>query len=311
VNAKANIAFTTVAILWGIPYLLIKIAVEDGVSPVFVAWARVVLGAIILLALSWKMDVRSAVRGRLKWLVAFAMAEIVIPFPLIAAGERHIDSSVAAILIAAAPLFVALLALRFDESERIGGWRLAGLFIGFLGVVAFVGLNIAGRSDELYGALAVLASAFCYAVGPMVLKRHLSDLDTRVSMGATLAIAAALLAAPALWDAPRTLPSNRAMLALAGLGVLCTAAALVAYGVLVREAGAGRALVITYINPVIAVAAGVAVRGERVGLSAVLGLALILIGSWLSTQGRAARRGGEDDYGARAVEETARPGGGH
>ena len=290
------------AILWGIPYLLIKIGVDDGVSPAFVAWARVVLGAIVLLALTWKLGILPAIQGRIKWLVAFALAEIVIPFPLIATGERHIDSSVAAILIAAAPLFVALLALRFDEGERVGGWRLIGLLTGFAGVVAFVGIDIAGRADEFYGSLAVLASAFCYAVGPMILKRHLSDIDSRVSMGAALIIASILLAPPALWEAPRVIPSNRAMLALVGLGLFCTAAALVAYAVLVREAGPGRALVITYINPVIAVAAGMAVRGERVGVGALFGLTLILVGSWLSTE--AGGRSSEANYLRTPAEEA-------
>jgi drug/metabolite transporter (DMT)-like permease len=284
-NSKARLAFITVSILWGIPYLLIKIAVDDGVPPAFVAWARVVLGGAILLALSWKLGVAAAVRGRLKWLAAFAVAEIVVPFPLIAAGERDVDSSVAAILIAAAPLFVALLALRFDHSERVSGWRLAGLFIGFAGVVLFVGVDIAGRSSELYGAAAVLASAFCYAVGPMILKRHLSDLDPRVCMGATLGIAAILLAPAAALELPPTMPSNPALLGLVGLGVLCTAVALTSYGVLVREAGPARALVVTYINPVIAVIAGVVVRGEHLGASAMSGLGLILLGSWLSTEG--------------------------
>jgi drug/metabolite transporter (DMT)-like permease len=289
-NSKARFAFIIVSILWGIPYLLIKIAVDDGVPPAFVAWARVVLGAAVLLALSWKLGVAGAVRGRLKWLVAFAVAELVIPFPLIASGERHIDSSVTAILIAAAPLFVALLALRFDHSERVSGWRLVGLFVGFAGVVLLVGIDIAGSPGELYGAAAVLASAFCYAVGPMILKRHLSDLDPRVSMGASLGIAAILLAPAAAWQLPRTMPSNRALLALLGLGLLCTAVALAAYGVLVREAGPGRALVVTYINPVIAVIAGIAVRGEHLGVSGMSGLGLILIGSWLSTEGSQRQR---------------------
>jgi drug/metabolite transporter (DMT)-like permease len=289
VNSKARTAFAAVAILWGIPYLLIKIVVDEGVPPVFVAWARVVVGAVVLLLLSRKESVFGAIRGRIKWLILFTLAEIAIPFPLIASGERHVDSSVAAILIAAAPLFVALLALRFDASERVGGWRLAGLFIGFAGVVLLVGVDIAGRRDELFGALAVLAAAFCYAVGPMILKRCLSDLDPRVSMGATLVIASILLAPAAVLEHPQVLPSTKAVLALLALGVLCTAAGLAAYGVLVAEAGAGRALVVTYINPVIAVAAGMALRGERLGIGSVFGLALVLVGSWLSTEAGSSR----------------------
>ena len=294
-NSKARFAFITVSVLWGIPYLLIKIAVDDGVPPAFVAWARVVLGGAVLLALSWKLGVAEALRKRLKWLVAFTVAELVIPFPLIASGERYIESSVAAILIAAAPLFVALLALRFDLSERVSGWRLVGLVIGFAGVVLLVGIDVAGRSSELYGAAAVLASAFCYAVGPMILKRHLSDLDPRVSMGTSLGIAAILLAPAAVWQLPRTMPSNRALLALVGLGLLCTAVALASYGVLVREAGPSRALVVTYINPVIAVIAGMLVRGEHLGVSGMSGLGLILVGSWLSTEGAQRERSSESE----------------
>ncbi len=282
-NAKAKTAFVVVSVLWGIPYLLIKIAVDAGIPPASIAWVRVVLGAIILLALSRRKGLVDSVRGRIKWLAAFAVTEIVIPFPLIAAGERHVDSSVAAILIASAPLFVALLALRFDASEKVGGWRLAGLFIGLAGVAVFVGIDFAGRSDELLGALAVLVSAFFYAVGPMILKRHLSDLDPRISMGVTLLLAAVMLTPLAAMQPVQAVPSNAAIGALLGLGVLCTAAGLVAYGILVREAGAGRALVVTYINPVIAVGVGMAIRGERPGPGAVFGLALILLGSWIST----------------------------
>jgi drug/metabolite transporter (DMT)-like permease len=284
VSARARTAFAVVSVLWGIPYLLIKIAVDDGIPPAFVAWARVVLGAAVLIPLAWKAGAPRGIRDRLKWLAAFAVAEIVIPFPLIAAGERHVDSSAASILIAAAPLFVALLALRLDVTERIGGWRLAGLFIGLAGVIIFVGIDIGGRTDELFGALAILAAAFGYAAGPMILKRHLSALDPRVSMGASLVMAAMLLAPAAALDPPRAIPSAGAIFALLGLGFLCTAAAFTAYGVLIAEAGPGRALVVTYVNPVVAIAAGMAVRGERPGAGAALGLALILAGSWLSTE---------------------------
>jgi drug/metabolite transporter (DMT)-like permease len=260
--------------------------------PAYVAWVRVVLGAIILLALSRRKGLLESIRGRTKWLAAFALTEIVIPFPLIAVGERHVDSSVAAILIASAPLFVALLASRFDATERVGGWRLAGLFIGLAGVTMFVGIDFAGRRDELLGALAILISAFFYAVGPMILKRHLSDLDPRTSMGVSLMLAAVMLTPLAAMQPVRSVPSMEAIGALLGLGVLCTAAAFVAYGILVAEAGAGRALIITYINPVIAIGVGMAIRGERSGAGAVVGLVLILLGSWISTGGGLPKRSG-------------------
>jgi drug/metabolite transporter (DMT)-like permease len=290
VNTRAKIAFAAISILWGIPYLLIKIAVDAGITPASLAWARVVLGAVILLAISDREGLGRIVRERWKWIALFALAEIVIPFPLMAVGEQHVDSSVAAILIASAPLFVALLALRFDHTERVGGWRLAGLLIGLAGVVMFVGIDFAGRRDELLGALAILVCAFFYAVGPMVLKKKLADLDPRSSMGIALVFGALMLTPLLALDPPRAIPSTVGIGAVVGLGVLCTAAAFVAYGVVIAEAGAGRALVVTYINPVIAVGAGMLVRGERPGAGAVIGLILILTGSWIATGGKLPKR---------------------
>jgi drug/metabolite transporter (DMT)-like permease len=285
-SARAWTAFATVSTLWGVPYLFIKVAVDDGVPPAFLAWVRVVLGAAVLLGLAWRAGALRGARGRLRWLVMFAVAEICIPFPLIAAGERHVPSSLAAIIVAAAPLFVALLALRFDASERPDRKRLAGLVVGLGGVVALMGVDVVGQPGELLGAAAILTAAFGYAVGPMVLKSKLSDLDPRVSMGLSLAIASLLLTPAAAIDHPTTMPSLAATGSLLALGLFCTAAAFVFYGMLIAEVGAGRAVVITYVNPVVAVALGVAILGERPGGGAIAGLLLILAGSWLSTDGR-------------------------
>ena len=285
-SPRAWIAFAAVSTLWGIPYLFIKIAVDDGISPGFLAWVRVVLGGAVLLGLASAGGLLAPLRGRWGWLALFAVIEIVIPFPLIAAGEQHVDSSLAAIIVAAAPLFVALLALRFDDDERVSGARLGGLLLGLVGVVALVGIDATGSTDELLGAAAILLSAFCYAVGPMILKRKLSDLDPRASMGAALAIAAIVLTPAAVLAPPSATPSAEAVVSLAVHGIFCTAAAFAFYGALVAEAGAGRALLITYIAPVVAVALGVAVLGERPGAGAAAGLLLILAGSWLATGGR-------------------------
>ena len=285
-SPRAWAAFAAVSILWGIPYLFIKVAVDDGVPPAFLAWVRVVLAAMVLVALAWRLGLLHTLRGRWTWLVVFGVVEIAIPFPLIAAGEQHVASSLAAIIIAAAPLFVAVLALRFDDSERVNGLRLIGLVIGLAGVVALVGIDVAGQSDELLGALAILLAALCYAIGPMVLKRHFADLDPRASMGAALVIAAVVLTpVVALGPAPEV-PTAEAGISLVVLGLFCTAAAFAVYASLISEVGAGRALVITYVAPVVAVALGVAVLDERPGAGAIAGLLLILAGSWLATGGR-------------------------
>jgi drug/metabolite transporter (DMT)-like permease len=278
--------FGAMSLVWGMPYLFIKIAVDDGLSPAFVSWSRVVLAAAVLCALAYKADLLPHLRGRYRWLLVYAVVEIAIPFPLIAWGEQHIDSSLAAIIIAAAPLIVALLAIRFDESERVTGMRLVGLLIGFVGVIALVGIDVAGRSEELLGALAVLGAAIGYAIGPMTLRRHLSDIDPRATMGVSLALAAVVLTPLTVATFPTENPTTDAWIAVVVLGLVCTAAAFVIFGSLIAEVGAGKALVITYVNPVVALALGVVVLGESPGVGAIAGLVLILAGSWLSTGGR-------------------------
>jgi drug/metabolite transporter (DMT)-like permease len=278
-------AFAAMSAVWGVPYLFIKVAVDAGVSPAFVSFARVVIAAAVLLALAAHAGVLSSLRGRWRWLAAYAVAEIALPFPLIAAGEQRVSSSLAAILIACVPLMVALLAFRVDPSERATGMRLVGLFTGLAGVVALVGIDVAGNTDELIGTGLIVLAAAGYAVGPLVLKSRLGGLDPRAAMGGSLLLAAIMLAPAALTSTPSSV-SGEALLSIVVLGLVCTALAFVVFSVLIREVGPGRALVITYVNPVVAVALGVAILGERPGAGAVAGLLLILAGSWLSTDGR-------------------------
>jgi len=164
-STRAWIAFASVSVLWGIPYLFIKVAVDDGMPPAFLAWVRVLLAAVVLLALAWRAGVLGSVRGKMRWIAAYAVLEISIPFPLIAAGEQGVSSSLAAILIATVPLMIALLAMRFEPSERVRGRRMVGLLIGFSGVVALVGIDVAGRTSELVGAALILVAAAGYSAG--------------------------------------------------------------------------------------------------------------------------------------------------
>jgi len=285
-SARAWTVFAAVSVLWGIPYLFIRLAVDGGMPPLFLAWSRVTLSALVLGTMAWRAGALPSLRGRWRWLGAYAVLEIAIPFPLIATGERHLASSLAAIIVAAVPLMIALLALRFEPSERVDRRRLGGLLIGFLGVIALVGIDVAGRASELLAAGAILIAAAGYACGPMILNRHLLDLDPRATIAGALTLAALALTPLAAVDLPPRAPSTAALVALGVLVVLCTAAAFLLHVVLVGEVGPGRASVITYVSPVLAVALGVAVLGEHPGAGAVVGLLLILGGSWLSTDGR-------------------------
>jgi drug/metabolite transporter (DMT)-like permease len=283
---KAWIVFAAVSVIWGVPYLFIRIAVRHGVPPFALAWGRIALGAVVLLALAWQAGTLTTLKGRWRWLAAYAVAEVTIPFPAIAFGEQRVPSSLAAIMIASVPLILAVLALRFDPSERPTPTRAAGLLIGFAGVIALVGIDVAGNGRAIVGAAAILLAAVGYAIGPMVLKLRLSGLDPRAAMGGSLAIASVVLLPFALTDLPHRAPSAGAWLSVVALGLLCTALAFVVFAVLIGEAGTSRASVITYINPVVAVALGVTLLGERPNAGDVAGLLLILAGSWLSTGGR-------------------------
>jgi drug/metabolite transporter (DMT)-like permease len=283
---RAWLAFATVSVLWGIPYLFIKYAEQGGLTPTTIAWSRVTLAAIILLVLAWRSGALPALRGRWPWLWAYAFFEIVIPFPMIAVGEQHVASSLTAILVASVPLIGAVLALRFDPSEKPTALRAAGLAAGFVGVIALVGIDVAGSTEELLGTGAVLIAATGYAIGPMILKQRLEGLTPAALMGAALLVAAVLLTPLAALDLPARFPTAGGVASIVVLGLLCTALAFVVIAVLIREAGTGRAMVITYVCPVIALTLGVALLGEQPGGGAILGLVLILAGSWLSTTGR-------------------------
>ena len=281
---RAWTLFAAVSVIWGLPYLFIKIAVDDGLTPGFVAWSRVVIATVVLLPLAIRRD---ALRGLpLGWLVAFATAEIVVPFPLIGWGEQRIPSSLTAILIASLPLIVAVLALRFDHSERPTRARLLGMLIGLAGVAALVGIDLGGSGRELAGAAAVLLATVGYAIGPMIVKRQLASADPVGPVAAAVAIASIMLLPFGIADMPSSTPSFDAVMSVIVLGLACSALAFLLFFQLIAEVGPGRATVITYVNPVVALALGVAVLGEHVGPGAIAGLLLILAGSWLSTDGR-------------------------
>lgn len=278
-------AFAAVSALWGIPYLFIKIADDGGMPPIDLAWARIALGAVVLMTLAWRAGTLPSLRGHWHWLVVFAVVELAIPFPMIAIGETRVASSTAAIVIAMAPLLIAVLGLRFEPSERVTGPRLLGLLVGLAGVAFLVGIDVSGDGGELLGVGAVALAACGYATGAMLLKHKLSVLDPTAAVGASLVIAALLLTPLAIIDLPSTAPSAGSFASVVVLGILCTALTMVLMAILVVEAGPSRASVIAYINPVIALALGVIFLSEEPGAGALVGLGLILVGSWLATAG--------------------------
>lgn len=285
---RAWLMFAAVSLLWGLPYLLIKVAVAE-VAPVTVVFTRVAMAALLLWPIAARRGALRGLRRRLPQLLMLSLTEITVPFLLISMGEQRIASSLAGLLIAALPLFVALLALRFDSAERVGGLRLLGLLLGIGGVAVLLGIDVGGDSAQLLGAALVLLATWCYAISTLVVKRVFSDTSMLGVVTVTTTIASLLLAPFAVVLTPARLPGLHVVLALVGLGVLCTAAALMLYFALIVEAGPSRATVITYLNPAVAVVLGAVVLGEPLTATIIAGFLLIIAGSWLSTRPPAAR----------------------
>ena len=282
---RAWVLFALCSVIWGVPYLFIKVAVDGGVPPAFVAWARVALGAGLLVPIALRHGALRGLRRHAGAIVAYTACEIAVPFVLIAVGEQYISSSLAAILVATMPLQLALLAFRLSPADKPTGLRLVGLVIGLGGVVALLGVDVGGRPNELLGALLVLVATLGYAAAPLIVSRHLTDLDPLGPVAASLVLAAIVLLPAALLWPPQVMPTPAALGSIAVLGVVCTVLGLVIFFQLIAEAGPSRASIITYVNPVVAVIVGVLALHEHVGMMSLFGLLLILGGSWLAAGG--------------------------
>jgi drug/metabolite transporter (DMT)-like permease len=282
-------AFVALGVIWGIPYFFIKLAVQE-LSPVVVACGRLVLATAVLLPIAWQ---RGALRSLSphKWAIGtFAVVEFVIPFTAISFGERWISSSVTGILISTVPLWIALLSRWFGVHEPLGFWRLLGLALGFIGVAALLGFGTISGVLGWAGVGCMLIATLGYAVGPLIIQRHLGGIDSYGPLAASLLIATIVMVVPALLSLPDHMPSAVALGSIAILGVICTALAMLLMFFLIADAGASRSSVITYINPAVAALLGTVILHERLGIGGIMAFALILLGSWLATRGKPAHR---------------------
>lgn len=276
------LAFLAICLIWGTPYFFIKHAVHE-LSAVWVAWGRLLCAALVLVPVAlW----RGQLHGVLKhWriLVLFALVELVGPFFLIAQGEKWVSSSLAGILLAGVPLIVVVVSPLMGVHERVSTRRVIGLVTGLLGVVALLGLDTLGGVHGWIGAGCILLAAVGYAIGPLIIQRHLAGADSLGVVSVSVVIAATLLSIPALFTAPATYPSTVAIGSVVILGLMCTALALLLFVYVISHAGAARAAVVTYVNPAVALVLGVFLLDEHFGAGPAFGLVLILLGSWLAT----------------------------
>lgn len=281
-SLKAWATFAALSIIWGLPYYLIKLAVGE-VPPFMLAWARVTLAALVLVPFARRRGAPLVAAGRWRALTAFALAEFVIPFAAISVGEQWISSSVTGILIATVPMWVVLLSRSFGVREALGLRRLVGLALGFVGVAGLLGFGSVSGARGWAGVSCMLLSALGYAIGPLVIQRHLRDLDAIGPLAGSLLISSACLLVPAVLSLPSRWPSLTALVSMAALGIVCTAIAMLLMFYLVHQSGASRATLVTYLNPAVASLLGVTLLDERLGPTGLTAFALILLGSWLAT----------------------------
>jgi drug/metabolite transporter (DMT)-like permease len=297
VTRRGLLLFAAMSVIWGIPYLLIRVAVAE-VSPPVLVFARTGLGAAILLpAALLRVDLRPVVR-HWRWVVAFALVEIAVPWVLLSSAEQQISSSLAGLLVAGVPLVGAATAALIGGPDRVGRRQLAGLLIGFAGVAAIAGGDYQAESAVALAQVAVVV--VCYAVGPFILARRLAGVSSIGIMALALTLTALLYAPVAAIQWPAATPSGSALASIAVLGVVCTAAAFLLFAALIGEVGPVRATVITYVNPAVAAVLGVLILGETLTAPMLLGFALAIAGSTLAT-----RRPELADAEAAAVEVAA------
>jgi len=272
--------FLALGVIWGIPYLLIKVAVRD-LTPATLVFLRTALGAALLLPVVVRRGDVRAILARWRPIALFTVVEMAIPWLLLSHAERRVTSSLAGLFMASVPLVGAILARVTGRHEPLGARRLVGLGVGLAGVIALLGLDL-GRGDAVaIPELAVVALG--YAVGPMIISRRLADLPVLDVVAASLALCAVGYAPVGLAQLPATLPGLDVIGAVIVLGVACTAVAFLLFFRLIAEVGPVRATVITYVNPAVAVVAGVALLGEPFTIGTGVGFVLILAGSWLAT----------------------------
>jgi drug/metabolite transporter (DMT)-like permease len=281
--------FAAMGVIWGIPYLLIKVA-DGGVAPPVLVLARVTIGAAVLIPIAIGRRELAPLLPYWRWLVLFALVEIITPWLLLSEAETRLSSSLSGLLIASVPILVAVFGRLTGGQDRLTPARWAGLLIG----VGGVGLLVArgGTHGGATSVAEVLGVAVCYSIGPLIAARKLSELPSLGMTAACLAFAAVVYAPVAAVDWPRRMPSAQVLASLAGLAVVCTALAFVLFFALIAEAGPARASVITYVNPAVAVVLGIAVLGESLTTTMAVAFVLILGGSVLATR---TSRGAADD----------------
>ncbi len=280
VSRRGWVLFGSLSVIWGIPYLFIKIAVGE-LSPPVVVFGRTALAASVLLPLAAARGSLAPVRAVWRWVLVFATVEIAVPFVALGYAELRLTSALTALLIAAVPLMALLFSRLLGLEHRLDTRRMLGLLVGICGVAALAGLDLGG--GDVLSVLTALCAVVGYALGPILASTRLAGVPGLGVSAAALTVTAVVYAPIAVLTWPDERVTVRAWAAVAVLGLICSALAFAVFFALVAEVGPARMTVITYLNPAVAVLAGVAVLDEPLTLGIVVGFPLVLLGSVLAT----------------------------
>jgi drug/metabolite transporter (DMT)-like permease len=274
--------FAVMSLIWGVPYLLIKVAVGEVAPPVVVAF-RTSVAALVLVPLAASRGALGPALRRWRPLALFTVVEMAGPWILLADAERTLPSSVTGLIVATVPLVGTAIAFGLGDRGVLRPWRLVGLVTGLAGVALVVGAGRDGATG-LRPVAEVLLVAVGYAVGPFIAERRLADVPSLGVIATALGSVAVLYLPLAIATAPRRMPSAAALGALVGLAVLCTGVAFVLFFALIAEAGPTRATLITFVNPAVALALGVVLLHEPLTTGLVVGFPLVIAGCWLASR---------------------------
>ncbi len=278
--------FGLMGVIWGVPYLFIKVAVEH-MSPPVVVFGRTAIAAVPLLFFAARTGSIGRTLRRWRPVLAFAALEMAIPWFLLTDAERHLPSGLTGLLIACVPIVGAIAAFALGDRQALAPRRLAGIALGLSGVTLLVASDLGGEAPW-WSIVEVLLVCVGYATAPFIVVRRLSDVPD-IGVVAVSLTAVALVYAPIAWfTRPEVPPPGRAWLALLALGLLCTAAAFIIFFQLIAAVGPARATLITFINPAVAIAVRALVLDETITAATLVGFVLVLAGCWLATRVSAA-----------------------
>jgi drug/metabolite transporter (DMT)-like permease len=280
VGRKPAFGIAILAALWGASYLFVHVALRDF-PPGALVWGRVTSGLVVVLVLARATGALAGLMAHWRPLAVTGIVQIAIPVALIAIGQQWIASSLAGVLNGSVPIFVALLAPVFDHGERAGLRRALGIALGFAGVVAVYGIDVGTTGHAVLGAGCITLSSVFYAIGPLYSRRRLADVKPLAVVTGLLASASLVTLPTALLDLPTHTPTLRGIGALVVLGAGGTGLAFALYYAVMFRVGPGRASIVAYLIPLFSVSYGVTLLGEPLGKGVVVGLPLILVGSFV------------------------------